>query len=293
VKRIILILSLAMLWPSASLFAQLEAPNEMGVAMGQVSLLVRADRMDAEKKFWTLLGGTAMKIDGVDVYKFPGVFVFLVPGTPVPIGQRVTKVFCGCPDDGIEMSTINHIGFNVQNYDDYYAKFTAAGGHIENFHDTKGRSFFFTPDGVMLEIAEGRGLTAPAGQMHVHTFVNDVPPPTREHQVVPFEMYLWYHKMFGAELNGGGPGSGLGDHIPGGNLRISQSRATVLPTKGRPVDHIGFEIKNLEAFCKQLEANGVKLDAPYSTTRHKSFASAELTDPWGTSIELTEGLNKF
>jgi hypothetical protein len=66
-----------------------------------------------------------------------------------------------------------------------------------------------------------------------------------------------------------------------------------LPTKGRALDHIGFELKNLDAFCKELEAKGVKFDQPYSKTRHRSFASAELTDPWGTSIELTEGLKRF
>ena len=43
----------------------------------------------------------------------------------------------------------------------------------------------------------------------------------------------------------------------------------------------------------RLRAGGVKLDEPYSKTRHKSFASAGLTDPWGVSIELTEGLNRF
>ena len=37
----------------------------------------------------------------------------------------------------------------------------------------------------------------------------------------------------------------------------------------------------------------MKFDQPYSKTRHKGYASAELTDPWGTSIELTEGLNKL
>jgi len=37
----------------------------------------------------------------------------------------------------------------------------------------------------------------------------------------------------------------------------------------------------------------VKFEQPFSEKRHKSFASAELVDPWGTSIELTEGLSKF
>jgi catechol 2,3-dioxygenase-like lactoylglutathione lyase family enzyme len=86
--------------------------------------------------------------------------------------------------------------------------------------------------------------------------------------------------------------------LPGVELKFSKSSwegsaSPPAPTKGRALDHIGFEVKNLEAFCKKLEANGVKLDQPYSKTRHKSYASAELTDPWGTSIVLTEGLNKM
>jgi hypothetical protein len=59
------------------------------------------------------------------------------------------------------------------------------------------------------------------------------------------------------------------------------------------MDYVGFEVKNLDAFCKKLEASGIKLDEPYSKTRHKSFASAQFTDPWGLFIELTEGLSKF
>src|SRR5258708_36348987 len=65
------------------------------------------------------------------------------------------------------------------------------------------------------------------------------------------------------------------------------------PTKGRTLDHIGFEVTNLEAFCKKLEANGVKFEEPYSKSRHKGFASASFTDPFGVSVELTEGLKQF
>jgi hypothetical protein len=36
----------------------------------------------------------------------------------------------------------------------------------------------------------------------------------------------------------------------------------------------------------------VKLDAPYQKNPD-GIATASLTDPWGTSIELTEGLNQF
>ena len=64
-------------------------------------------------------------------------------------------------------------------------------------------------------------------------------------------------------------------------------------TKGRNIDHIGFEVKNLEAFCKNLEANGVKLDIPYRKVPAAGIVIAFLTDPFGTYVELTEGLDKF
>ena len=87
-------------------------------------------------------------------------------------------------------------------------------------------------------------------------------------------------------------GEGELDMSQAAELR-ADSPGKPVPTKGHVIDHIGFEINHLEAFCKTLAASGVKFDQPYSKKRHKGFASAELTDPWGTSIELTEGLSKF
>jgi hypothetical protein len=58
------------------------------------------------------------------------------------------------------------------------------------------------------------------------------------------------------------------------------------------LDHIGFEVTNLAAFCAKLESMGVKLDTPYRKNADGT-AEASLTDPWGTSIELTEGLRSL
>jgi extradiol dioxygenase family protein len=52
-------------------------------------------------------------------------------------------------------------------------------------------------------------------------------------------------------------------------------------------------VKNLEAFCKQLEANGVHFDVPYRKVAALGIAVAFLTDPMGGYIELTEGLDAF
>jgi catechol 2,3-dioxygenase-like lactoylglutathione lyase family enzyme len=56
------------------------------------------------------------------------------------------------------------------------------------------------------------------------------------------------------------------------------------------LDHIGFDVKNLEEFCKKLEAAGIKLDRPLET-RPDGSKLTFIHDPWGTSIELNERPN--
>ena len=289
-KKFLVILSLVALWPTAASWAQLLAPNEAGVTMGHVHLNVRD--LEANKKFWALLGGTPLKIDGTEVMKFPGVFVFLTPGTPPDAGGPPAnlQVICGCPSDGFEPGVINHLGFLVRDFDDYMARFKAAGLKMKGIPGTGRRQILvFTPDNVALEMAEGKSIAFPIADQHFHffapAFIAEYP-----HRVVAFSMFAWYAEMFGAKLPSGG---NVLAALPGANLRFSSTPLPTVPTKGRAVDHIGFEVTNLEAFCKKLEARGVKFDKPYSKSRHDGFASAELTDLWGTSIELTEGLNRF
>ena len=76
---------------------------------------------------------------------------------------------------------------------------------------------------------------------------------------------------------------------PGLESHVFALAGPVAPTRGRALDHIGMEIKNLEQFCKDLEAKGIKLDRGYSKAPGSAFGSAIVTDPWGTRIELTEG----
>jgi hypothetical protein len=51
-------------------------------------------------------------------------------------------------------------------------------------------------------------------------------------------------------------------------------------------------VKGLEEFTKKLEAQGIKLNVPYRQVPALGIAIAFITDPWGTYIELTEGLDK-
>jgi catechol 2,3-dioxygenase-like lactoylglutathione lyase family enzyme len=277
------------LWPLATCSAQLLPPNEAGVSMGEAYTIVRD--LDAAKKFWILIGGTPVKVGGTDAVKFPGIFVFLKKGEPS--GSTIGTI-------------VDHIGFHVPNGEEVVAKLKASGVKMDEIAGTRRKSSWgnvYSPDGVKVEILDSPRSTAAIGMSgipapsplagavasdHIHFFVPDSSLA---------EIQAWYAKTFSAtpfmDPVGVSPGPVRAANIPGMELKFSKSSASLAPTKGRALDHIGFEVKHLEAFCKKLEASGVKFDLAYSKTRHKKYASAEFTDAWGTSIELTEGLNKL
>jgi hypothetical protein len=102
-------------------------------------------------------------------------------------------------------------------------------------------------------------------------------------------MQAWYAKVFGATPRAGRnfPAADL----PGVALNFSPAPSPTAGTSGRSLDHIGFEIKDLEGFCKKLEAMGIKLNVSYRKAEALGLGVAFVTDPWGTSIELNEGLS--
>ena len=62
----------------------------------------------------------------------------------------------------------------------------------------------------------------------------------------------------------------------------------MIGTRGRALDHIGFEITNLDEFARKLAAQGIM-----TTVRNIPAINTKVgfvTDPWGTLIELSEGL---
>jgi catechol 2,3-dioxygenase-like lactoylglutathione lyase family enzyme len=286
-KPALLFIFLGLLLPTSASWAQILAPNDSGVSMGSWHTLARD--VETSKKFWLLLGGTPLKIDGTEVVKFPGVLVFLQPGSPIG-------------GDGNMGCAVDHPGFSMKNGEEFLAKLKNAGVKIDPIEGRGPDSgYISTPDGLRIEMQGNpndltkRSLLGFSPKEmdlsivadHLHYFL---PESNVE------EAQTWYVKIFGAQpLRENNKGKTPAADLPGIRLRFGASRnATQLaPTKGRSLDHIGFEVKNLEAFCKRLKDSGVKFDEPYSKSRHKSFASAGLTDAWGTSIELTEGLNQF
>ncbi len=276
--------AICLLIGSSTASAQLLAAKDGPIVYGHHHLNV--SNIDSQKKFFAdVLGGTAMKVGttNIEIVRFPNVLVFFTPKAPT---------------GGTKGTTVNHIGFSVPNLAQTIVKVKAngyrmitreevvAGREVKNdiaAPTTPGGSsiaFVMGPDDTKVELVEIKTQTMPVMLHHVHFFN----PQNADVQA-------WYVKVFGAK-----PGTGGGAFptatLPGVALNFSPSAEPVVGTQGRALDHIGFEIKNLAEFCKKLEAQGVKLERPYTKVDSLGIAIAFIRDPWGTYIELTEGLDK-
>jgi catechol 2,3-dioxygenase-like lactoylglutathione lyase family enzyme len=254
---------------AAALFAQTAPPNAAGVSLGHIHLTVPDPK--ATQKLWAdLLGGEMMSAGPLNMVKFPGIFVIITMAAPT---------------GGTTGSVVDHVGFEVKDYQALKTKAEAAlPGKWQEL--TAGVQAFLTmPDDVKLEIMENKNLATPIAFHHIH---ESVPDPKAAQQ--------WYIKEFGA---GDGSRRNLpAAMLPGGEVDFlsaaGRGGAPATPkvtTKGRSLDHIGFEIKNLEEFLKKLQADGVTIDMPFrDMSKQLGLKIAFITDPNGVYIELTEGL---
>ena len=255
---------------ASPLLAQLTAPNSTGVTMGHVHLAVKD--VAAQKHFWTdIMGGTLVKNGPLELIEFPGVYIMLRQADP------------SGPPAG---SVVDHFGFVVKDMPGSIAKWKANGLLVEQTGTNPNQSYVTAPDAIRLEVFGDPKLPVPVQMNHIHFFVpkQDVPA-----------MQAWYAKTFGGVIGKresvARPGNWMDcNDLPGVNLSMSISENRRAPTKGRSLDHIGFEVKNLEAFVKNLEAQGTKFDVALRQVPNSKTKVAFLTDPWGTYIELTEGL---
>ena len=136
-------------------------------------------------------------------------------------------------------------------------------------------------------IALGRGLDA-------SNFTAGIDNLTHLHTVDEAGMEAWYEKAFGFTVTKvpmlTSKNLQVIGEVPGTSLHFATEKTALAPTKGRALDHIGFDVKDLEAFTKKLEAQGIKLDEAIRLAPNGTTKVAYLTDPWGTRIELTEKL---
>jgi catechol 2,3-dioxygenase-like lactoylglutathione lyase family enzyme len=242
--------------------AQLLAPNATGASAGHE--VFRFRDLDAATKFWSVLGAEPTELGPLKMTKFPGA-LFLVRQ--------------GESNGGMEGSPIQYFGFKVKNLKESLNKWEASGIH-PLAGGTATQMMLAGPEGVKLRITEDRSITTPI----VADMMNMVVPDVAAAQA-------WYEKWFGAALVKRG-GETVAD-LPGSNILFTKAQGPIAGTKGRVLDHLGIEVKDVEDLCHKMEASGVKLDSPYrkAPTPTLHLAVCVLTDPWGTNIELSQGLN--
>ena len=270
------ILWLMLVSAPASAWAQLASPNKAGVSMGHLHYVVKD--VEANKRFWIALGGTSIDQGGDVLVRFPDVLVTLTKGEST---------------GGTEGSVVNHVAFRVQSF----STVEAAGLKVTRLANFPGVGSTMTPEGERIELFENSatnltftqdaGYQDPVADRHNHL----LPIPIAFHHIHLYlpagkvaEAKAWYTKMFG-----GVPGKRSNYDavdLPGVNFNFSEAPKPTVPLKGRMLSHIGLEVQNIEAFCRRLESLGVAFERPCS----KGEDGGLLTDPWGTSISLSEGL---
>lgn len=245
---------------TGSALAQLAEPNAAGAAIGHVHLNV--SDMDAQERFWTEVGGKIVTREKIVMAQFPGIYVLL----------RKQDY-----NGGSVGSVVNHFGFYVKDFDGSVAKWKAAGLKWETGNNP-GQGFLTGPDAVRVEIYENKSIAGPIQMHHIHLFVTDPPEAQR-----------WYVKNFGATA--GKRAQFDTANVPGTEITFTKADQPQAPSKGRSVDHIGFEVNNIDAFASKLEAAGIKTDgAIRNSTNASGLRIVYVTDPWGTQIEITQGL---
>jgi len=236
---------------SSSAWAQLTPFNDLGVTIGHIHILTPDP--EVHKKLWVdLFGAQVTKAGGLEIIKLPGTIILIMKAQP---------------SEAAGLPTIDHFAFWVADLADTKKKLASAQIPM----DAKSIATF--PDGVRVEFIEDKHLKVPIAFSHFHLFSSDKEL-----------LQNWYAKTFGIKFP-------AAPDFPGGAVFFTEQKEPQrVPSKGHALDHVGFEVKNLEEFCKKLEADGIKLDMQIIAAPQIGLKVTFVTDPAGTRIELTEGL---
>ena len=241
--------------------AQLPAPNAAGATAGHE--IFSAKDQAAANRFWTALGGEPATLVRLNLIKFPG--ELLLVG-----GQRNAN-------GGTEGSSVDYIAFKVKYLKDTVAKVVEAGARALP-GATASQAFVMAPDDIKVRLREDRTLATPVAADGLGMVVTDVAAAQ-----------AWYGKWFGGKTVKTAAGEMVSE-IPGSNLYFTENKTPMAPTAGRAFGRIGMEVKGLETFCKKLEESGVTLINKYTKAGNMDLAICAFNDPWGTQIEVSEGL---
>jgi predicted enzyme related to lactoylglutathione lyase len=255
-----------LLCAALTVVAQLPTPNAAGVSAGHH--IFRVKDVDAANKFWMTLGGEPAALATIKVMKFPGVLLY-ISGPSTRAGATPTPSL-----GGNHGTTVEFVVFKVKDLKASLEKWKAAD--IVPMKEYKEVTLL-GPDDVQVRINEDKTLTTPiAADGLVMNVANAA------------EVSAWYAKWFGAKVSRSGQDT-VGD-IPGARIVFHETRDPIAPTKGHSLGLLGFEVKDIQDFAKRYQDSGGKMDNAIATATAANLSVFQLTDPWGTSIEVSQGL---
>lgn len=242
--------------------AQLAAPNAAGISAGHTHLSVTD--IAKHREIWKSFGAREVSSGRLQLLGFPGMYILLTEREPsLPSIQ----------------TTVNHIGFTVNNYAKYKELLTTAGATLTFDDAENGQILADLPDGMRIEFALDKAQAEPIAFHHTHITAVDGPA-----------LRDWYVKVFGAEV---GERRNLPSAvIPGGRVDFLPARGDApMPSQGTAIDHIGFEVADMKAFAAKMQTLGISFNREPEYIEAINLTIAFITDPAGTYIEITEGLD--
>ena len=258
---------------ATALAAQTMPPNTAGVFAAHTHLITTD--LSASTAFWSAVGGTPAQIGTMNGVRLPGLYVMFQPNRGRGVGGNVAPAAPPPPESSVG-SVVEAIGIKVKNLKDTLAKLTALGVIPEAGTAARTASVM-SPERVKLLLTEDPSIAA---ESKTNEWLMKVPSPA--------DAAAWYQKWFGALIVT--QGGDLVAQIPGMNLHFVQTTAPIAGTRGRALDHIGFDVVDLPALVTKMQAAGVAVNAPYRTMSLGFLTGiAFVTDPWGTYIELNQG----
>lgn len=251
------------------------------VVFPHVHLTVK-DVAATKKLLVDLLGGTAATVGSVETVKYPGLVVLL---------------HAGDPKGGSKGSTVSLIGLEVNDLKKVVDALRAAKAKMVTREETNMVYTVFadvatipdqqtisavvqTPDGVNIRLVENKKAAAPVSFGYLHF------APERLD-----DMMDWYTKAFGAKTGDRGFGfQSLDLGKKPGALLFTLASEKVVGTEGRSLSRIGFEVRGAALLAQKLQRLGGKIVKPAARAADTGATTVVVSDPWGTLIELTEGL---
>jgi len=228
--------------------------------MGHVHFML-PDISAARHAFLSLGGAYAKDLGPFEIIPFTGAYVLLSKADSI----------AGSAD-----SVVSSVSFHVRSLPAAVDMCRARGLEIVK---SASQCRIHMPGDVEVELVELPSLSDPI-QFYAVNFSSDASAA----------MAAWYGRLLGGEPKPVSPET-ITVKIPGAELRLTQKNSPGLGTKGRCLDHIGFEVNDLDGVSAKFAAAGVEFETPPRLGRNGVTRVAFCNDPWGTRIELTEKIS--